>query len=135
MSRNGAIHFQDGIEARVGTYRPEHPRAVIAYHTDVVLLYPTPFGIHHRQVVQEGALVFPCLVGEERLSGKQAGEALFDFPLRVVLGIEVIQAVVGEAASQFGKDRLPSPEGIEQVAVGMDFHPRSFSQATYIYKV
>ena len=89
----------DGIVPGVRTDHVEHPGVVVAYRTDMELLYPSGIRIHDSLVEQERAAELLELLLVRCDAHQYFLEYEFDLDLLVVRRIEVLKAMVGKLAT------------------------------------
>ena len=122
MTGSGNLLVVDGIETGIRAHQIEHLGVVVTDSADVELLCPAGFAVHDGLIVQEGAAELVQFFLAGTLAQENQFEDGFNLQLRVILGIEVLQAVVGEFAAVGGKEVVTLLEGFTKVGIGFNLH-------------
>ena len=89
----------DRVEARIGTQPAEHAAVVVADGAVVELLGPAGLMVHRGELDQHGGLELADLLGRQRLPAVYLIKNSVDLGLRIILGVELLDAVVRKAAA------------------------------------
>ena len=132
---DGCVPLADAVETCIGTQLEHHACVVVAQGSVVELLCPARTGIHAGKVEHQGTLELALLKVGWGTSCQDLVEDRVYLRVKEILGIELADTVVGEAAALSLEVVVALLKGINEVAVRMDVLTGGFAQLFYILTV
>ena len=115
MSGCGDIQVVNSIVSGIGAESLEHAGVVVADGSDMELLGPAAGMVHDCELVEHGAAELAEFLFVGSLAVKHLAEDGVNLSLGVVVGIEILQTVVGKLASHGSEEIVTYLERLKKV--------------------
>ena len=109
------MHIVNCVETGICSNQFEHLGVVVTDNSDMELLCPASFCIHHSKIIEHRTAEFLQIHGTRHFACKSSCENILNLLLCIILSIECVHSMIREAASQFFKELVSDSKSLNQV--------------------